>query len=127
MNLYELRFRHYAQKDNKEGIICYLLAENNEQIYDFIRSEPTIKDGSKYDISIYVSWMYKDDPENEEFEKDFKDRIINCNGEMYDDEAEIADLYYGLTHYGWNFVYKDISKEQISILKKVGIIVTECK
>lgn len=27
LKLWELNFRHYAPKDSKEGIVCYLVAE----------------------------------------------------------------------------------------------------
>lgn len=40
---------------------------------------------------------------------------------MFDDYADISDLYYGLTHYGWRCVCEDISEEQIAILKNVGV------
>lgn len=118
MNLYELRFRHYSQKDSREGVIGYLLAESDDDVYAFLRSEPTLKN----EESIYLNWQYKDDPDNtDEYEEDFKDRIISCCGEMYDDEAEIADLYYGLTHYGWNCIKENITQDKINTLKEIGI------
>lgn len=42
MNLYEIRFTHYSQKDNKEGIHCFLVAENNEHVYDWLASDDTV-------------------------------------------------------------------------------------
>ena len=36
MNLYVLKFRHYAPKDYIEGIITYLIAESNEDIYEWL-------------------------------------------------------------------------------------------
>ena len=62
MNLYEIRFRFYAPKDSKEGILTYLLAESSEDVYEWIRSEPKLQN----DKHIFVSWMYKDDPEADE-------------------------------------------------------------
>lgn len=72
MKLYELNFRHYSQKDNKEGIICYLAAKSDEQVYEFLKSEPTIPDGTKYGRSIYNNWKYKDDPEDESYDENHK-------------------------------------------------------
>ena len=122
MKLYEIRFRHYSQKDSKEGILTYLLAESDEKVYEWIRSEPTLNN----DESIYVSWMYKDNPEDEdEFEEGFKERIIECCGDMYDDESEVYDLYYGATQYGWGIVNDNIIYEEFLELKRLGISTEE--
>ena len=122
MKLYELLFRHYSQKDNKEGIICYLVANSDEEVYEFIKSEPKIPDGTKYGRSIFNSWKYKDDKEDSSYEEGHKERLINCSGEMFDDYADISDLYYGLTHYGWRCVCEEITNEQISILRNCSVI-----
>jgi len=127
LKLYELLFRHYSQKDSEEGIICYLVANSDEEIYEFIKSEPEIPDGTKYGRSIFNSWKYKDDNEDSSYEEEHKARLIECCGEMFDDYADISDLYYGLTHYGWKCVCEDISEEQIKILQDVGIIVVHAK
>ena len=118
MNLYEIRFRHYAPKDSKEGILTYLLAESDKKVYEWIRSEPKLKNGK----SIYVGWMYKDNPDDEdEFEKGFKERLIECSGDMYDDESEVYDLYYGATQYGWKEVNSDITHKEFTELKRLGV------
>lgn len=127
MKLYELLFRHYSQKDSEEGIICYLVANSDEEIYEFIKSEPEIPDGTKWGRGIFNSWKYKDDKEDSSYEEEHKTRLIECCGEMFDDCADISDLYYGLTHYGWRCVCEDISEEQIKILQDVGIIVVYAK
>lgn len=123
MKLYELLFRHYSQKDSEEGIICYLVANSDEEIYEFIKSEPEIPDGTKWGRGIFNSWKYKDDKEDSSYEEEHKTRLIECCGEMFDDCADISDLYYGLTHYGWRCVCEEISEEQITLLEKCGIII----
>ena len=127
MKLYELLFRHYSQKDNEEGIICYLVANSDEEIYEFIKSEPKIPDRTKWERSIFNSWKYKDDKKDSSYEEDHKTRLIECCGEMFDDYADISDLYYGLTHYGWKCVCEDISEDQIVLLRKCGIVVVDVK
>ena len=122
MKLYELLFRHYSQKDSEEGIICYLVANSDEEIYEFIKSEPKIPDGTNCGRSIYNSWKYKDDKQDSSYDKEHKTRLIECCGEMFDDYADISDLYYGLTYYGWRCVCEEITNEQISILRNCGII-----
>lgn len=127
MKLYELLFRHYSQKDNKEGIICYLVANSDEEIYEFIKSEPKIHCGTEWERDIYNLWKYKDDQEDESYEEDHKTRLIECCGEMFDDYADISDLYYGLTHYGWKCVCEDINEDQIKVLQNVGVVVLYVK
>lgn len=46
---------------------------------------------------------------------------------MFDDYADISDLYYGLTHYGWKCVCEDISKYQIVVLRKCGIVIVDAR
>lgn len=122
MKLYELLFRHYSQKDNEEGIICYLVANSDEEIYEFIKSEPKIPCGTEWEKGIYNSWKYKDDKEDDSYEEDHKTRLIECCGEMFDDYADISDLYYGLTHYGWRCVCEEITDEQIGTMSNCGVI-----
>lgn len=127
LKLYELLFRHYSQKDNQEGIICYLVANSDEEIYEYIKAEPTVPDGTDWGRGIYNSWKYKDDKEDKSYEEDHKDRLIKCCGEMFDDCADISDLYYGLTHYGWKCVCEEISEDQIKVLQKVGVVTVNIK
>lgn len=125
MKLWELRFRHYAPKDSEEGIIGYLIADTSEQIYDFIKTEPTLQDDSNFDRGLYVDWMYKDNPDDEVYDEDHRERLIDCCGEMYDEEEEVNDAFYGVTHYGWVCVRDEISNLEIATLQSCGIIVVD--
>lgn len=124
MKLWELRFRHYAPKDSEEGILGYLIADTSEQIYEFLKTEPTIPDGG-HGRGIFVSWMYKDDPENEEYDESHRQRLIECCGEMYDEGEEVNDTFYGVTHYGWSCVHEEINNLIPTILQSCGIIVVD--
>lgn len=125
MKLWELKFRHYSPKDSEEGIVGYLIADSSEQIYDYLKAEPTLNDGTKYGRNIYVGWNYKDDPEDEEYDENHKQRLIDCCGEMYDDEEEVNDAFYGVIHYGWNCVRDETSNLEIATLQSCGIIVVD--
>lgn len=125
MKLWELRFRHYAPKDSEEGIIGYLIADTSEQIYDFIKTEPTLQDDSNYDRGLYVNWEYKDNPDDEEYDENHRQRLIECCGEMYDEEEEVNDAFYGVIHYGWTCVRDKISNLEIATLQSCGIIVVD--
>lgn len=122
MKLYELLFRHYAPKDSEEGIICYLVADTDEEVYEYIKSEPKIPNGTNWGRSIFNSWKYNDDEEDESYDSEHKTRLIECHGEMFDDYAEVCDAYYGVTHYGWRCICEDISKERVSILQNCGVV-----
>jgi hypothetical protein len=113
MNLYALKFRHYAPKDSKEGIITYLTAESSEAIYEWLKSEPVVNGDM-----IFNSYQYKED-DNETFNiydddykvvstETFKERMVRLNGEMFDEDADVSDAYYGVTHYGWELVNEGV-------------------
>lgn len=125
MKLWELRFRHYAPKDSEEGIIGYLIADSSTQIYDYLKTEPILEDGSKYGRGIYVGWNYQDDPGNEEYEENHRQRLIDCCGEMYDEEEKVNDAFYGVIHYGWYCVRDEISNLEIATLQSCGIVVVD--
>lgn len=130
MNLYALKFRHYSQKDSREGIIAYVIAESSEDIYEWLKSEPRVNgDG------IYNSYKYKEEDgvSFNLYDKDykvigtetFKERMIRLNGEMYDEDVEISDLYYGLTHYGWELISEGVCYSDVIIARenlKINII-----
>lgn len=126
MNLYKINFTHYAPKDSKEGIITYLVAIDNEQVYEYIKSEPRINDNG-----LYNSWKDCED-DNKVYDiydnnynvigtESFKERMIRLGGEMYDEDADVSDSYYGVTHLGWELVKEDISIEEMGIIKNAGI------
>lgn len=42
--------------------------------------------------------------------------MIRLRGEMYDEEVELDDLYYGKTLIGWELIKENMLEEDISIL-----------
>lgn len=121
MKLWKLMFRHYSLKDSEEGILCYLLANSSEQIYMYLRDNTNIEDGSEYGIRICTMWKYKEDPNEPDYDPKYKDRIIACCGEMFDEMEQVDDRYYGVTHYGWKCVCKRVNLEQIKLLRELGV------
>ena len=117
MNLYEIKFIHFSPKDSKTGSVGYLLAENNEEVFNWFATDPTLNN-----IRVYSGYdeeeldevhdIYNDN--YEEIGKETKrDRLIRLCGEMFDDEVELYDLYYGKTLYGWELKKEDVCKEQL--------------
>jgi hypothetical protein len=117
MNLYEIKFTHFSPKSSKTGSVGYLLAENNEEVFNWFATNPTLNN-----IRVYSGY---DEEELDEVhathhfnysaigEETKRDRLIRLCGEMFDDEVELYDLYYGKTLYGWELKKEDVCKEQL--------------
>ncbi|MED3440304.1 hypothetical protein P4393_12635 [Bacillus subtilis] len=125
MNLYEIVLEHYSPKDSEQGIITYLLANSDEEVYEWLKTSPRLSNSRK----IYTPYKYNEDRTYEIYNDDFevigyekyKDRMIRLNGELNENDIELEDLHYGKTLIGWNMVNSDISTEQIEVLKSSGI------
>lgn len=117
MNLYQIMIRHYAPKDYEDGIYTYLVAESDEDVYEWIKEENKLKDGR------YLFNIYKDAEEDGDMLGDipFRDSIIASQGCMSNEYMEVSDLYYGATEIGWSMVKEDISQEDIDVISDAGI------
>jgi len=111
VKLYKILFQHYSQKDSAIGIKCFLLAESDEHVYEWLKSDPTI--GDDWITTCYEDW--------EDEKEGFKERLIACKGQMFDDEYCPSDLYYGATVYGWDLIC-DSSIVDLSFLKDNGML-----
>ncbi|MFB5758954.1 hypothetical protein [Paenibacillus medicaginis] len=132
MNLYEIKIEHYAPKDSQQGILTYLVANSDEDVYEWLKSDP------KLDRDRWVYTPYKDNEDDENTydiygenyevigEESYKERMIRLRGEMNDESVELSDLYYGKTLYGWNLVKEDIKEEEIGSVKRLGISIHTC-
>lgn len=92
MSLYYILFDHYSQKDSKRGVAAIVSADSDEQVFDWIASMPM----TRLPHGLYNNWADK-----AEENPSFKEEIIGVEGEMFWDGAELTDLYYGKTLYGW--------------------------
>lgn len=119
MNLYRIDFSHTAPKDQEKGIKGYLLAENDEQVYNYV--DKTFN---------YECWKDKDEDDEAEpielYDEDynvvgtetFKEKMLRIKGEMNDEDYDYCDAYYGITLYGWTLIKQDVStdfKEMIEL------------
>lgn len=128
MNLYTIDFIHYSPKDSEEGMYGYIISENDESVYEWIKTQPKITE----DKTLYNSYSdYEDDKKEYEIydedynpigKENFKERMVRLHGEMYDEDAPTEDLYYGLTYIGWSLVKENISDNEIEVLKNLKII-----
>lgn len=106
MNLYRIVFEHYSQKDSKTGIVCYIIAKNDKDLYNKIKD--------------HFFYYYENEYETK---KEYNNRIIRDRGNL---EDEVHDLYYGATLYGWELVKENITELQIQVLDELEILITYC-
>ena len=122
MNIYKIEFLHASPKDREEGIKCLLLAKNDEQVYEWIKSEPKI--GERH---LYNGWADLEG-ENEEFEvyndnydvigkENFKQKIIRLKGEMNDDDYDFSDAFYGITLFGWSLLKENVNADYSELIE----------
>jgi len=138
MNLYKIVFSHHAPKDSEKGIKVLLLAENDEQVYEWLASEPKLEDRT-----LYNSWKENEgysyseeketfvDEDGEEVDsswydeegnaENFKTRMLRLKGEINDDDYDFTDAYYGITLLGWELLKEDV-KTDYSELVELGIV-----
>lgn len=133
MKLYAITFKHYAPKDSESGIKTLVLANNDEQVYEFIASEPEINGDQVYNSwRAYEKFAWSDDLEcftsgdEEKFwenENDdpepFKDHTIRLKGDY---DSELNDLYYGATQYGWE-LKKENPTTDFAELIELGLVI----
>lgn len=138
MNLYKIVFSHHAPKDSEKGIKVLLLAQNDEQAYEWLASEPKLEDRT-----LYNSWKDNEgysyseeketfvDEDGEEVDsswydeegnaENFKTRMLRLKGEINDDEYDFTDAYYGITLLGWELLKEDV-KTDYSELVELGVV-----
>lgn len=85
-HLYRLLIEHVGPKDLVTAIVGYVIADNEEQLYDYVISAE-----ASNDFSIFVGW-----------EEDDKEKILKLKGDIHDDDREYNDAFYGISYYGWD-------------------------
>ncbi|MGZ9868171.1 hypothetical protein ACU3L3_07090 [Priestia endophytica] len=127
MNLYEIMLEHYSPKDSEKGIFTYLVAQSDEEVYEWLKANPKLKDGrwllttfEDYERDEKTYEIYDDDYEVIG-EESFKEKMIRLKGTINDEDQSFDDLYYGLTLYGWELVKEDITEEQLKVLEETNI------
>lgn len=120
-------FEHFSPKDSQQGLITYLVANSSEDVYEWFKKEPQLPDGNR----LFNSYKYSeednkvfelyDDKYNIIGEENFKEKMIRLGGEMFDEDRELNDLYYGLTLYGWELVKEGVKPDALQMIKDYGI------
>lgn len=126
MNLYKIKCLHAAPKDIHKSIACLLLANNDESVYEWLKSEPTIQEQK-----VYLSYQYNEDDETvfDVYDNDyniigtetFKEKIIRIKGEYNDEDYDYSDAYYGITLYGWDLIKENVQTDYSELIE-LGIV-----
>ncbi len=122
MNIYKITFSHHAPKGSEKGIKCLLLAENDEEVYDWIASEPEISGGQ-----LFNSWKDNESSEDQDWYneegniEDFKTHALRLKGEINDDDYDFSNAYYGIELLGWELLKENITTDYSELIE-LGII-----
>ena len=133
MNLYRINVRYIAptnyhdQTNYHDSIKTYLVAKNESDLYDLISS---FTDWESYEAKTFCVKNIPYFPTyegytQEEYEQLQKDFIISTKGEMYAywaDWETYREKDEGITHYGWELAYENISLADITRLERLGIL-----
>lgn len=105
--LYKILVEHVAPKDSHISIECFLLAENDDVVYNWIDKEKQFglwsdrdKDGHKYAIYNMAYDIIG--------EETHKERMLRVKGDLNDEDKDYSDSYYGLTFFAWEEVAENI-------------------
>lgn len=129
MNLYEIMLKHFAPRGSEQGIFTYLIAGSDEEVYEWLKTNPSLSDGRSlntpfddYENDKKMLEIYNVDYEIVGHET-YREKIIRLKGDLNDDDVELSDLYYGQTLVGWDVVKLNITMEQMELLKDSGICI----
>lgn len=136
MNIYRILTAHYAPKDSHTSMMGFVLANNDEQVFNWINTDPTIHDkrifGSEdtdklNDDNDGYGYEIKDENYNT-IQKimNYKDYLIHVGGLINSEYEEYEDLYYGKTLYGWEIfkenIGNDVSYQFVNTSLEIGLI-----
>ena len=105
--LYKILVEHVAPKDSHVSVECFLLAEDDETIYNWIDKEKQFglwsdrnEEDTPYDIH--------DDTYKVIGSETYKERMLRVKGDLNDEDKDYSDSYYGLTFFGWEEIAENI-------------------
>jgi hypothetical protein len=120
MNLYKITVGHAAPKDFHKSMVCLLLAENDEAVFDWIASEPDVNGSGLFNswADNVEDWAGNNDDEEWDDEQypDFKAKIVALKGEINDEDYDFTDSYYGITLYGWELLAENYTHDMVPAL-----------
>jgi len=111
MNLYKIIFAHHNVREARVGLVTLLLANSDTEVYDWIASQPTTREGQMFN-----NWRYEETNNSSR-----KDIIIRFKGDINDPDIYETDAYHGMVLYGWELLKENVTSDHIS-LKELGML-----
>ena len=125
-NLYKILVQHTAPKEHFKSMVEYVIACNDEDMYNYIDNEHNYNawedrceyevDGSEERRRVY------DDNYTCVGTIPHKEYIISSRGEMFDEDYDYSDAFYGITLYGWELVQENINVATLQHVINMGVI-----
>lgn len=100
MKLFKVHVKHYSPKDSHTAIEGFLIRETEREVCDYVSTKLGYMDAKDLDEEI-ESFDDDEDGEDGDEEETRRDRLMRFHGELFDPDADVSDLYYGATQYGW--------------------------
>ena len=125
LNLYKISEENVAPKASWTHIKYFLLAPDSEAVYQWINKNLEFgmwEDRSNDDGEIHL--LYGDDGDDYTVigKETFKQKMIRLGGELFDEDREYDDAYYGLSFFGWELIDQD--GIDLATLKNLGLLKT---
>lgn len=126
MKLHQIKIRHCAPRDFKEFLVGFVLAEDEESIYEYIDKELLYGIWSDRNQDSISELLPIEIIENDETiiigYETYKEKMLRIRGEYYDQFLDYSDAYYGIAHYGWTQGV-EVSEDEIQTLLHLGICI----
>ena len=120
MNLYKVTVEHFSQKDSHRAIETFLLAEDDEAVYNWLdKKQYGIWSDRNDDRGLL--YIY-DESLNVIGQESYKEKMIRIKGELNDEDLVLGDLYYGKTIYGWEQLTDVMLETRVAALQGIGIL-----
>lgn len=145
MKLHQVSFTHYSQKDSETGILSWVVAEEDEQVLQFLIGDDHLygwsgweRDGDEGEVGPVNDWWDENPGEVARAESlgltvhlcDWGDRegkpdwvsgpLTQVIRWWRGDPREVSNLYYGATQVHWD-AGKEISIEEAEVLIRLGV------
>ena len=132
MNLYNVTHKHIAPRGWGCGIVALLLAENDEQVYEWIASQPRTSLGvidNDWKLNENAIWDEENEvfiDENDEYKywyddygnpESFKKRMLRQKGELNDSAVDVTDAFYGVTLLGWHLLKENVETDYSELIE----------
>lgn len=116
MRLFKIHVKHWAPKDSHQALQGFLLRETEGEVCDYVMTK--------------LCYWDKDDLEEEveHYDEEYnyvgmttkRANLLRTHGELFDEDAEVSNLHYGATHYGWEDLGEP-EKFVVSTLEWLGL------